>query len=203
MRPGCWPRLRRELKRPPRYSGSVKRVARIHPAQRGYILAMLMALMAGMGVVLMKAMPSVITEVKRDNEAELIFRGEAIARAIRLYRAKSGGFPTKLEDLVKVKPRILRQLYRDPMTRDGEWELVTAVQAGASGDKKGLPIAGVRSRSTDNSLIIYRGKTLYSDWIFSATDELLGIPGARGPQAGGFSVGTKSGEPSLPPATGK
>lgn len=148
---------------------------------------MLMALMAAMGVVLLKAMPSVITEVKRDKEAELIFRGEAIARAIRLYRAKAGNFPTKLEDLEKVKPRILRRLYKDPMTPSGEWDLVTAVQPGASGEKKGLPIAGVRSRSTDNSLAIYRGKTLYSDWVFSATDELLGV--------GGYSTNTKGGTP--------
>lgn len=159
---------------------------------------MLMALMAAMGILLKMAMPSVITEVKRDREAELIFRGEAIARAIRLYRAKAGNYPTKLEDLVKVKPRILRKLYKDPMTPSGEWELVTAVQAGASGDKTGLPIAGVRSRSTDNSLAIYRGKTLYSDWIFSAADELLGVPGAKGLPSGGYSTNTRPGASSSP-----
>lgn len=164
---------------------------------------MLMALMAGMGILLMKAMPPVITEVKRDREAELIFRGEAIARGIKLYRAKTGNFPTQLEELPKQKPRILRKLYKDPMTASGEWDLVTAVQAGASGEKKGLPIAGVRSRSTDNSLIIYRGKTLYSDWIFSATDDLIGIPGARGPQSGGYSTTTKSGTVSAPPPAPK
>lgn len=145
--------------------------------QKGYILAMVLAAMTVMGILLTKAMPSVITEVQRENEAELIFRGESIARAIRAYKERTGGYPTSLEALVKVKPRILRKLYKDPMTPDGQWELVTAVQAGASGDKTGLPIAGVHSRSLRDSFRTYQGKTLYRDWVFAGADDIFGVPG--------------------------
>lgn len=164
------------------------------PRQRGYILVMLLGFMTLMGIFLTKAMPPVITEVQRDQEDELIFRGEAIRDAIRRYKALTGQYPLKLEDLLKIRPRILRQLYQDPMTKEGEWDLVTAVQPGATGDLTGLPIVGVRSRSQKDSFKMYNGKTIYSDWVFSAVDNLFGIPGASGnPLAnpGGVSAQTK------------
>lgn len=171
--------------------------------QRGFILALLLGMMTIMGIFLMKAVPSAIIEVQRGNEEELIFRGEAMARGIRLYQQRTGGYPTKLDDLMKLRPPVLRKLYKDPMTREGEWDLVTAVPVGASGDTTGLPIAGVRSRSQRDSIKMYRGKTLHSDWIFSAADDILGIPGSGLPAASGvlqsgFSTTTKSGDTSAP-----
>jgi type II secretory pathway pseudopilin PulG len=149
-------------------------------SQRGYIIVMLLAFMTVMGIFMMRAMPSVIAEVQRDQEAELVYRGEAIRDAIRRYKATTGGYPLKLEDLMKIRPRPIRKLYKDPMTEDGAWDLVTAVQPGASGDTTGLPIVGVRSRSQKDSFRIYRGKTIYSDWVFSAADNLYGVPGSGG-----------------------
>ena len=171
--------------------------------QGGYILALLLGMMTVMGIFLMKAVPSAIVEVQRGAEEELIFRGEAMARGIRLFQQRTGSYPTKLEDLLKVRPPVLRKLYKDPMTQEGDWDLVTAVQAGSSGDKTGLPIAGVRSRSQRDSIKMYKGKTLHSDWIFSAADDILGIPGSGLPGAAGVlqsgtSTTTKSGE-SAPP----
>jgi type II secretory pathway pseudopilin PulG len=158
--------------------GSNRQVRR---GQRGFILALLLALITSMGILLTKAMPSVITEVQRDQEEELIFRGEAIRNAMRRYKARTGTYPTNLEDLMKVRPRILRKLYKDPMTQDGEWEIITAVQPGATGNTIGLPIAGIHSKSQKDSFKIYQGKTLYSDWGFSASDDLLGVPSGNNP----------------------
>lgn len=169
----------------------------IHGRQRGFILALLLALITATGILLTKAMPSVIAEVQRDQEEELIFRGEAIRNAMRRYRAKTGNYPTSLEDLMKVRPRILRKLYKDPMTAEGEWDIVTAVQAGASGEKEGLPIAAVRSRSQKDSFRIYQGKTLYSEWVFAASDDLLGI--SSGP-AGVLPAGLVPEQPAPVPA---
>jgi len=152
------------------------------PGTRGFILVMLLVFITSMGIFLTMALPRVATEVQRDQEAELIYRGESIARAIRLYKAKTGGYPLSLEDLTKVRPRVIRKLYLYPMTRqgphEGEWDLITAVQPGASGDKTGLPIVGVKSFSQKDSFATYHDKTLISDWTFSAADNLLGIPGA-------------------------
>ena len=149
---------------------------------RGFIMVMLLVFIAAMGIFLTVAMPNVATEVQRDQEAELIFRGEAIAQAIRVYKTRTGGYPLTLEALTKLRPRILRKLYLDPMTggggHEGEWDLITAVQPGASGDKTGLPIVGVKSYCQKDSKRIYQDKDLISDWAFSAADNLLGIPGA-------------------------
>jgi len=148
---------------------------RIEARQRGFILALLLAMITAAGILLTKAMPSIVAEVQRDQEEELIFRGEAIRNAMRRYKALTGNYPTRLDDLVKVRPPILRKLYKDPMTADGEWEIVTAVTPGASGNKEGLPIAAIRSRCRKDSFKVYQDKTLCSDWIFAASDDLLGI----------------------------
>jgi type II secretory pathway pseudopilin PulG len=161
-------------------------------SSRGYILAMLLAIIVAMGILLTAALPSLTAEIQRDQEAELIYRGEAMAAAIRTYRAKTGGYPLNLEDLTKVRPPILRKLYLDPMTHEGEWELITAVQPGASGDKTGLPIVGVKSRCQKDSYKVYQGKTLISDWAFSAAGNLLGTPGVGAAAAVLGATGTTS-----------
>lgn len=153
---------------------------------------MLLGMVTVMGIFLMKAMPSVLTEVQRGAEEELIFRGEAMAKGIRLFQQRTGGYPLKLEDLIKVRPPVVRKLYKDPMTREGEWDLVTAVQAGASGDKTGLPIVGVRSYAQINTIKLYKGKSLSSEWVFSAADDILGIPGVGQPGVGGVLQGPNS-----------
>jgi len=143
-------------------------------SQRGFTMALALALAVAMGVMLMKVGPRVSAQVQRENEAELIFRGEAIASALRVYFAKTKRYPTDLDEVMKVRPHILRQKYQDPMTTSGEWEFVTQVQAGASGNTQGLPIVGVRSRSEKDSIRVYQGKTLVRDWLFTADENLLG-----------------------------
>ncbi len=143
--------------------------------QRGFTMALALAVAVVMGLMLMKTMPDVRAEVQRDNEKELIFRGQAIANALKIYATKTGKFPRDLEEVMKVRPRILRQNYKDPMTRGGEWEFVTQVQPGASGNTEGLPIVGVRSRSPVNSIHIYQNKSLVRDWLFTGEQNLLGV----------------------------
>lgn len=144
-------------------------------SQRGFTMALALALVVAMGILLMKARPAVAAQIQRENEAELIFRGEAIAQALRIYAAKQGRYPASLDELMKVKPRILRQKYRDPMTKAGDWTLVTQVQPGASGNTEGLPIVGVRSRSEANGIHLYQGKALVKEWSFVADANILGL----------------------------
>ena len=94
--------------------------------QRGYAMA---ALLVGIGVMMLLmsvAMPVWRTQAQREKEAELVFRGEQIARAINLYMRKAGGgnYPPSLD--VLVQGRFLRKKYKDPMTESGEWDLITA-----------------------------------------------------------------------------
>ncbi len=151
--------------------------------QRGFTMVLLLALIVVMGIMLTMARPTLRAEVQRENESELIFRGEAIARALRAYNAKFGKYPQDLDELMKVRPLLIRQKYKDPMTSGGEWELITQVQPGITGETKGLPIIGVKSRSDVDGYHLYKNKSLVSDWRFVADENVLGAGGvpAKGP----------------------
>lgn len=148
--------------------------------ERGFTMALALAMATVMGIFLMVAMPTLATEVQREKEMNLIFRGEAIANALRLYNLRMGKYPTQLEELMKTKPRVIRQLYADPMTEEGTWEYIYAVQPGVSGSTEGLPIMGVRSRSERDSVLVYQKKSLIHDWTFTAIPNYI-VPSGNEP----------------------
>ena len=113
------------------------------------------------------------TAVKREREAELLFAGDQIRRAITRYATSAPGgerYPRRLEDLLRdprypLPRRYLRQVYRDPMTPSGEWGLV----------QTGDFITGVHSLSEDEPLKSagfsfadrgFEDKKKYSEWLF-------------------------------------
>jgi type II secretory pathway pseudopilin PulG len=113
------------------------------------------------------------TAVKREREAQLLFAGDQIRRALTRYAMSASGverYPRRLEDLLRdprypLPRRYLRQVYADPMTPSGEWGLV----------KSGDFITGVYSLSEDEPLksagfsLADRGfedKKKYSEWVF-------------------------------------
>lgn len=145
---------------------------RINNSQ-GFVMVILLVAIAFTGIFITKAIPNAAVAVQRDKEDELIFRGEAIVQAVKLYKKRIGYYPTRLEDLVNIEPKIIRKLYKDPMTisgqHNGDWDLVTY----SDGNEKGLAnlhIVGVRSFCKKDSKKIYQGTNLISDWIFSARD---------------------------------
>ena len=75
-------------------------------------------------LVLGMVMQPLKTVKTRQLERELIYRGEHIAMGLRRYYFKFGRFPTKLEALVEGEPKFIRKLYKDPMSKEGEWILV-------------------------------------------------------------------------------
>jgi type II secretory pathway pseudopilin PulG len=66
--------------------------------------------------------------LRRDNEAEMIFRAQDLVRAIQRYRRDHGGIgPEKLEDLLQPGPKgqyYARQVWEDPLVPDGNWGLL-------------------------------------------------------------------------------
>jgi hypothetical protein len=72
--------------------------------------------------------------LRRDNEAEMIFRAEDLVRAIQRYRLDHAGQgPLKLEDLLEPGPKgqyYVRQLWTDPLVADGQWGLLFAGPGG-------------------------------------------------------------------------
>lgn len=90
-------------------------------------LAVLVALFV-VAVLLLEAAEPATVIMRRQREAELIFRGEAYVEAIRLYQSEHGGtYPTKLKQLIEQGPkrhRYIRQLYRNPFDPEGKWGLL-------------------------------------------------------------------------------
>lgn len=94
-------------------------------------MAGVVVLMAVMAIMLTVAVQTATFHKKRENELELVFRGEQFAEAVRLFRARNGRFPLKLEELAKAKPRVLRQQWKDPITGKFDWVPVFFGQGGA------------------------------------------------------------------------
>src|SRR6202008_4253371 len=110
---------------------SAKRAAK--RGQEGYALGMLLFSLALLVLSMAAAAPTVMNEIRRDKEEEMIWRGKQYVRGIRLYvryYQTHGGvtkFPTSIEDLTKNKVgiRFMRQAYKDPMNPvDGSWRFI-------------------------------------------------------------------------------
>ncbi|HJO03086.1 MAG TPA: hypothetical protein QGG47_03830 [Acidobacteriota bacterium] len=92
-------------------------------SELGYTLVGLMVVVAVINVSLAVAVTSTRTLARRAREAELIWRGQQIARAVGCYEQANAGEPlTRLEQLVEAD--CLRRVYRDPMVRDGQWRIL-------------------------------------------------------------------------------
>ena len=91
---------------------------------RGYNLVVLAMAITALSVMVAASLPVWSHASQRQKEEELIFRGLQYAEAIRVYQARFGRPPTRLEELIETSPRCIRQLWKDPMTEDGEWELI-------------------------------------------------------------------------------
>lgn len=95
--------------------------------EQGYAMVALLVAISIMAVALSVALPTWSTMAKREREAELIFRGEQYARAIALYQRQfANAFPPSIDLLVQQK--FLRKKYRDPMSEDGEFQLILVGQ---------------------------------------------------------------------------
>jgi hypothetical protein len=95
--------------------------------QAGYTLLMVVFMAAAMLILAAAAAPNLLTQGRREKEAEMVWRGEQYARAVGLYYRKFGKYPTKVEDLTRQTNgvRFLRRAYTDPMNKDdGSWRFI-------------------------------------------------------------------------------
>jgi len=151
-------------------------------APRGYTLIILLFALTVLTLGLLVAVPVWETQIQREKEEELIFRGKQYIEAIRVFRLKRpGSFPGSLEELFE--ENCIRRLYKDPMTKSGEWNVilpyqqVTAGQGGSSPKVLVVPpdqvasletpqIIGVVSSSNRKSIKIYLEQESYDRWLF-------------------------------------
>lgn len=157
------------------------------PGRPGYLMIMLLLVLSVLALGLLVAVPVWETELRREAEEELIFRGRQYAEAVRIFQEKNPGrFPKDLKELAE--QRCLRKLFRDPMSPTGEWNIILNAGApGGGGEEAGgeeaaqrvlvapepvleaIPnpvILGVVSSSKRKSIRIYDEQESYDKWLF-------------------------------------
>lgn len=151
--------------------------------QRGFTYLWLLFALALGGVALAALGEQETMRQQREREAELRFRGEAIAAALGRYAATTPlghlPLPQRLDELLADRrfprpQRHLRQLYDDPFTGRPDWEPVLGQAGVATSDEGaasapvGSGIVGVRSRSPRRLFATAGGRTTARDWVFTA-----------------------------------
>lgn len=191
------------------------------PRDDGYAMAALLVGLSVMAVMMSVMLPAWNTAARREREAELIFRGEQYARAIRLFQMRyANATPPNVD--VLVNERFLRKKYTDPIT-GGDFQVVppggiVAPQAGrgaggpAGGESSATPrpggrgaagtvtagVGGVVSRSSDTALRLYNGRGKYNEWIFAPVQATAAAGGPAG--VAGAPTGRGRGNPGGPAA---
>jgi type II secretory pathway pseudopilin PulG len=174
----------------------------------GYTLIVCVMAVTLLSIAVATALPLMSGQIKREKEAELVFRGLQYAEAIRVFQRRFGRPPTMLSELMDTRPRSIRQLWKDPMTEDGNWMLLVNSRQGGrnaadpndqggdigeleEGDVEGEDpngrgqqpvgqIIGVRSRSDKAGMRTFFESDGYASWRF--TVDLLAVrpPGPDG-----------------------
>ena len=147
----------------------------------GYVLIILTFAAFLLAIGLLVAVPVLQTEIQREKEEELIFRGKQYAEAVRIFVQKNPGrYPSSLKELLDKK--CIRRLFRDPFGPEGQWNVVLTTGKAPTGKEsaqevlvapeRALPaiknpmVLGVVSSSTARSVKIYNDQESHDKWLF-------------------------------------
>jgi len=182
--------------------------------EAGYNLVMLMVAVTVLNIMVAISLPMWTEVIRRDKEEELISRGFQYIEAIRVFKNRYQRLPVRLEELIEVKPRCIRRLWKDPMTDGGKFQPIfenegqpivpppqgQTVPPGKPDEQNPPggenppvatgPIVGVRSRSHDKSFLVFTGKEHYDEWRFT-----LELALQAGGQKGGLGGDPGGGRP--------
>jgi len=157
--------------------------------QRGTLIVALMAGIAIMVILSAVAVQSWADIIRRDNEAEMMFRAQDLVRALKRFQADKGKLPAELKELMEPGAKgqfFLRQLWKDPLVKGGKWQLVYLNPAGGLYDPT-APVVPQAGEGTQPGL--------------AQTPSLLNPPDASTFPGGGKS-GDGSGDPTGLPIAG-
>lgn len=138
-----------------------------------YIFVLIILIFLGVGLASVGKIWSTIAQ--REKEEELLFRGDQIVKGLESYYKSSHGggnfLPRKLEDLIKdnrflTVKRHLRKLYKDPMTKDGEWEIIRDEQGRIKGEKSKSEKEPLKKKNFPLQYKHIEDKMRYKDWEF-------------------------------------
>jgi type II secretory pathway pseudopilin PulG len=101
--------------------------------ERGVLMV---ALMAGIAIALILSTVAVQSwndVSRRDKEAEMMFRAQDLVRALKRFQADKGRLPTELKELIEPGQKgqyFIRRLWKDPLVKGGQWQLLYAAPGG-------------------------------------------------------------------------
>lgn len=145
-------------------------------AGAGFVYMGLLVFVAILGIGLSAAGVVFHQQAQREKEAQLLFAGDEIRRAIGLYYELSPGavkqFPRTLDDLLLDRrypgvQRYLRRVYVEPMTGTQDWVLMSAPDGGINGvhsAAQGRPLKTGNFPAGDED---FKDKDSYADWQFA------------------------------------
>jgi type II secretory pathway pseudopilin PulG len=159
-------------------------IRRRKPSEEGYMLVVVIFMLAILMLSMTAAVPVIKKEIQRDREIETMHRGKQYARAVKLYYKKFGRYPPNLDALVNTNQiRFLRKKYIDPTTGKDEWKIVmVGQQKTVSTGFFGQPIFGAGAPPGSNGLNGLNGST---GGFGSSTGN--GIGGMNPSSGGGFN----------------
>jgi len=143
--------------------------------EQGFTYIGVLVLVALMGIALSAAGQMWHTLQQREKEQELLFIGHQFRLALDRYAKLTPGqakrYPLALEDLLQDPrrteiQRYLRKIYRDPMTGNAEWGLITGPDGeiyGVHSLSDGEPLKKSNFGLADRQ---FEGRMKYSDWVF-------------------------------------
>jgi len=181
-----------------------KRTAR--NTESGYALILIMFLLALLVLSTFAAAPTVLSNIQREKEADMVWRGKQYVRGVRLYYLKLHRFPTSMDDLTKPKTgiRFMRQAYKDPMNQvDGSWRLIyvgpngqligslntrNLMPSGQMGPQSGLGTSGALSSLFSNAGNAGGMSSSFNSTVQAASTTFSNNPTGGNPQSS--AVGT-------------
>ena len=205
---------------------------------RGYAMAALLVAMSVMAVLMSALLPVWSHLATREKEEELIFRGRQYARAVGLFQRKfANAAPPTIDVLVEQRflrkkykdpitnddfqPIYANQAAIQPpgggpsAARPGQSATLSTPaqqtpQSGFGGTGVGAQggVIGVTSKSKEESIKIYNGRSRYNEWAFVhiQTAQRPGQPGTPGrpsPQGQPGPFGMQPGRQGGPPGFGQ
>jgi type II secretory pathway pseudopilin PulG len=150
----------------PRGEGSPRRAS-------GFTYLGLLALVAGIGLLLAAAGDVASTTERREREEQLLWVGHEYRAAIGRYWIRNRRYPQALEELMgtgadgPLPVRFIRRLYPDPMTSGAPWMLVPAPGGGIMGVASSSTRAPLKTANFDPADPGFEKATTYGDWQFS------------------------------------
>lgn len=152
--------------------------------QRGvaYLILLFMVVLLGVGLAAGGTVWQL--QARREKEAELLFIGDEVRRAIDGYYdgspAAAKDYPQRLEDLLEdrrfpVPKRYLRRVYADPFSYKADWGLVMVNNRliGIYSQASGTPITRSGFSAAD---ITFGSAKSYGDWRFISLNAATAPP---------------------------